>query len=118
MKYTLKQVREECRKEMTKEFQHKYDEKIQKLTKDLNSVKQKHDELYIKCRELTSKNSELEEQNNILMDWISRLQDFVNLSDEDREQAIEELKRKTKACKAMADRFEMIAPYFNALFNI
>ena len=116
MKRTLKSVREECRKELSKQFKEQYEKKIawmEKSLKDSNDLIKKYSK---ENAELKIRNNELESKLNQLEDWNIRLQEFVNMSDDEREKAmmtfkmdIENKQRLNTAMKVMSPYFELFA---------
>ena len=91
MKQELRQIREQLRKQISKQ----YEDKINRLenTIEFKNKMLKDCQRYIEMNNyLRKSNEELEEKIVAYEDWINRLQDFVNLPDEEREAAIKEYK--------------------------
>lgn len=118
MKRTLKSVREECRKELSKQFKEQYGKRIEYLEKSLVDANETVKKYYKENVELTKKNYELESKLNQLEDWNTRLQEFVNMSDSEREDAIKTFKKDIENKKRFNDVMKLANPYFQLLAGL
>lgn len=94
---TRKQIVEQTRNEVVKQYTAKLQilmERINKLTKDYDIEKQKR----IECQERID---ELQEKVNQYEDWIQRLQEFMEMSENQREEYIAHIKEQENANKIM-----------------
>lgn len=97
MKETRKQIVEQTRNEVVKQYRDKmkrFQERINKLTKDYDIEKQKR----IECQERID---ELQEKVNQYEDWIQRLQEFMEMPENQREEYIAHIKEQENANKIM-----------------
>ena len=94
---TRKQIVEQTRNEVVKQYTANLQilmERINKLAKDYDIEKQKR----IECQERID---ELQEKVNLYEDWIQRLQDFMEMSENQREEYIAHMKEQENANKIM-----------------
>lgn len=112
MKQTLKEIRAQVRQEVSKEYKRTYENKINSLNERLTRLVKENKELDKKIQVLTNQNDELIQKNQMCEDWIQRLQNFVNMSDEDREKEIESLRKRQHAREEMSIIFDKLSPYF------
>ena len=94
---TRKQIVEQTRNEVVKQYTAKLQilmERINKLTKDYDIEKQKR----IECQERID---ELQEKVNLYEDWIQRLQEFMEMPENQREEYIAHMKEQENANKIM-----------------
>ena len=94
---TRKQIVEQTRNEVVKQYTAKLQilmERINKLTKDYDIEKQKR----IECQERID---ELQEKVNQYEDWIQRLQEFVGIPESQKEEYIVHTKAQEDANKIM-----------------
>ena len=97
MMKTRKQIVEQTRNEVVKQYTAKLQilmERINKLTKDYDIEKQKR----IECQERID---ELQEKVNQYEDWIQRLQEFMEMTESQREEYIVHIKEQENANKIM-----------------
>ena len=97
MMKTRKQIVEQTRNEVVKQYTAKLQilmERINKLTKDYDIEKQKR----IECQERID---ELQEKVNQYEDWIQRLQEFVDIPENQKEEYIVHMKAQEDANKIM-----------------
>lgn len=95
---TRKQIVEQTRNEVAKQYTAKLQilmERINKLTKDYDIEKQKR----IECQERID---ELQEKVNQYEDWIQRLQEFIDIPENQREEYIAHIKERENANKIMS----------------
>ena len=94
---TRKHIVEQTRNEVVKQYTANLQilmERINKLTKDYDIEKQKR----IECQERID---ELQEKVNLYEDWIQRLQDFMEMPENQREEYIAHMKEQENANKIM-----------------
>lgn len=94
---TRKQIVEQTRNEVVKQYTAKLQilmERINKLTKDYDIERQKR----IECQERID---ELQEKVNQYEDWIQRLQEFMEMTESQREEYIAHMKEQENANKIM-----------------
>lgn len=112
-KVNLNSVREETRKKVAKQ----YVDKISYLQEQLRDTRIKYNDKCVRNRELSIENEELKEKLREYEDWIERLQDFVNMNPDEREQAVKKYREEKEINAAM--KMLLDAPfmrYFNELF--
>ena len=111
MMKTRKQIVEQTRNEVVKQYTAKLQilmERINKLTKDYDIEKQKR----IECQERID---ELQEKVNQYEDWIQRLQEFVDIPENQKEEYIVHMKAQEDANKIISNMLKN-AEIFN-LYN-
>lgn len=94
---TRKQIAEQTRNEVVKQYTANLQilmERINKLAKDYDIEKQKR----IECQERID---ELQEKVNQYEDWIQRLQEFMDMTESQREEYIAHMKEQENANKIM-----------------
>lgn len=94
---TRKQIVEQTRNEVVKQYTANLQilmERINKLAKDYDIEKQKR----IECQERID---ELQEKVNQYEDWIQRLQEFMEMPENQREEYIAHMKEQENANKIM-----------------
>ena len=92
MKKTPNQIREELRRQMAKQ----HNDKIENLKKEKSQYRQKYLDADKKCCELQNENGELKDKVAQLEDWNRRLMQFMDMSEEERKAAIEEMKESAR----------------------
>ena len=99
MMKTRKQIVEQTRNEVVKQYTAKLQilmERINKLTKDYDIEKQKR----IECQERID---ELQEKVNQYEDWIQRLQEFMDIPESQKEEYIAQMKAQEDANKIISN---------------
>ena len=94
---TRKQIVEQTRNEVVKQYTANLQilmKRINKLDKDYDIEKQKR----IECQERID---ELQEKVNLYEDWIQRLQEFMEMPENQREEYIAHMKEQENANKIM-----------------
>ena len=94
---TRKQIVEQTRNEVVKQYTANLQilmERINKLTKDYDIEKQKR----IECQERIN---ELQEKVSQYEDWVQRLQEFMEMTENQREEYIAHIKEQENANKIM-----------------
>lgn len=107
-KLTPNQIRERTRNEVAMQFHEKI--------KNLKALIKSKDEQIVELRELYHKAatelSELKAKNNMQEEWIERMQDFCNMTEEDRKEFIGQQKVKHRLDKNMDAVMGMFANVF------
>ena len=101
---TRKQIVEQTRNEVVKQYTANLQilmERINKLTKDYDIEKQKR----VECQERID---ELQEKVNQYEDWIQRLQEFIGIPENQREEYIAHMKAQKDANKIISKIFNYI----------
>ena len=101
---TRKQIVEQTRNEVVKQYTANLQilmERINKLTKDYDIERQKR----IECQERID---ELQEKVNQYEDWIQRLQEFIGIPENQREEYIAHMKEQEDANKITSKIFNYI----------
>lgn len=101
---TRKQIVEQTKNEVVKQYTAKLQilmEKINKLTKDYDIEKQKRIEYQERI-------DELQEKVNQYEDWIQRLQEFMGIPENQREEYIVHMQEKENANKIMSKLYDMM----------
>ena len=101
---TRKQIVEQTRNEAVKQYTANLQilmERINKLTKDYDIEKQKR----IECQERID---ELQEKVNQYEDWIQRLQEFIGIPENQKEEYIAHMKEQENANKIITKIFNYI----------
>lgn len=109
MKASLKEIREQTRNEVAKQYNAKiinYKTRIQTLEKSKDGLCQH-------IHELRKENDELKEKLHIYEDWINRLQDFCNLPDEEREKAVKQYQTNIEVNEKLDNLMAMYSRFFN-----
>ena len=117
---TTSQIREELRKDMTKIFEKKY----QYITDDLERYKklyhtemQKRVHKNYECAELKEENAQLKEKIASYEDWIHRLQEFMDIKDdEERKKAFETYIEEKQSTTELNSLMNVYNEMFNRLF--
>lgn len=110
MKQSKKEIKAQLINEISKQFKNSYENKIESMSKRIAELSTRKNDLEKRVNELSTRNEELEQKVNMYEDWINRLQDFCNLSESDRLEHIESMKRRDEAGKAMSDIFQAYKP--------
>lgn len=109
MKRTPNQIRENTRNEVARQFGHR----IKNL---LETIKRRDEEIH-ELRELYHKAatelSELKAKRDMQEEWIERMQDFCNMSDEDRKEFIEQQRTKHSLDRDMGAVMGMYSRLFS-----
>lgn len=101
---------------VTNEVSKKYSQRIKDLTENIRFLTTKNSELYNNNVELRAKYSEALEKIQQYEDWINRLQEFCNLPDNEREDAIKLYLKEKKNAAARDSILSMIGKYTSILF--
>lgn len=109
MKASLKEIREQTRNEVAKQ----YNKKISDYEERIHALHLSHEKMWKKCDELSKENDELKEKLHIYEDWINRLQDFCNLPDEEREKAVKQYQTNIEVNEKLDSLMAMYTRFFN-----
>lgn len=108
MKKTPNQIRENTRNQVAKRF----NERIKNL---LETIKRKDEEIH-ELRDLYHKAAtellELKAKDNMQEEWIERMQDFCNMTDEDRKEFMKRERTKHRLDKNMATIIDLYSRVF------
>lgn len=115
-KETRKQIKAQCINEARQQFAGKI-EGLEKEIERLNGMNKRLKEYIVKTDEWKQRALDAEERNQTLMDWIERLQDFTNLSDADREEAIKTMREELAAKKNLTGLVNTMGHYYNLAFG-
>ena len=118
-KITNAQIREQVRKNLTKSFQKKYETELKSLEefkrlyhKTLNEK----EDLAKRCFELSGENGALKDKVAQYEDWITRLQEFMDMEPEAREEAIQKFKTEKAVTEQMHDILDFYGRFTSILF--
>lgn len=111
-KVNLNSVREETRKKVAKQ----YVEKISYLEDQIRNLRVKCNDAYCENRRLREENEELQEKIRVYEDWNERLQDFVNMGEEDRDRAMKKYRTEAEVNEAMKRLLD--APFMKYFYEI
>ena len=121
MKQTKKQIKAQCMNELQGRFDRMNARMLaenQSLHRILKYYNEENERLSKERNSLKSSNEDLKEKLREYEDWITRLQDFCNLPDGEREAAYKEymdsLKQKTSANK----QFVAMESFYNRIFGM
>lgn len=113
MKETKKQIKAQMQNEFAKkekQIREMYHERLQELIKTCEETEAKKNEYYQRAIDAEEKVRQYEE-------WIERMQDFCNMSEEDRALAIEKYKNE-KETFAILDNMSQYISAFNTFFHV
>lgn len=108
MKQTKKEIEATLRNKICKHYTSKIDsmqERLDKMAKELSEERKKR-------IEAQSKTSELEEKVTQYEDWIHRLQEFMDMNEDDRKNALAEMKAKAEMGKLVDMCKHFMSPLF------
>lgn len=112
-KLNQKAIAEKTRQECAK----KYSDRINWLTEELRKERELKVRALNRNYELARENEELKEKVRAHEEWIERLQDFVNMGDEERGKAIKEYKENEELKRLMhVLENSMFGNYFSQIF--
>lgn len=108
-KQTKRQIRENIRNKVAKQF----GERIKNLNATIKRKDEEIQELYDLYHKAATELSELKAKLDMQEEWIERMQDFCNMSEEDRKEFIEQQRAKYRLDKNMATIIDM----YNHVFS-
>ena len=120
MKITRAQIREAERSRIAKRY-------LQKITLLEKSIEE-HSKLRIEAlnraqktieanQKLREENDELKEKIRVYEEWLDRMQEFCNLPEEERLNAVKNYQTKIKTNAAMKEIAKVFSPYFDIMYN-
>lgn len=121
MKVNKAQIREAERSKITKQ----YSDKIANLEKTI----QEHSRLRVEAlnraqktieanQKLREENDELKEKIRVYEEWLDRMQEFCNLPEDERLNAVQNYQTKIKTNAAMKEIAKVFSPYFDIMYNL
>lgn len=118
-KLTNSQIREQERQKLVKQLEHKYSSYIDAATKYKELWHKSVDELGMLRQEyhiIKEKNNELEESVRNYKDWVRRLQEFMDLPEDQRSDAFKTYCEEMKRSQEFHDLTNVYLNMFNRLF--
>lgn len=106
---TQKQLKEQVRIECHKYYKKLYTEKLEKLEAENKRLQDENWKAYTESSKIRRENAELKEKLAKFEDWNRRLQEFMDMSDEDRNRAFKEMKDRAESSanlKAISGMFK------------
>jgi uncharacterized protein YbcI len=118
-KLTNAQIREQVRKELVKSFERKYEAEMKSLESFKNlyhkTLEEKR-ELSKEIFTLTGENEALKEKVTQYEDWIRRLQEFMDMQPDAREEAIQKFKTEKELNETMNSILKFYSGFTSMLF--
>ena len=118
-KLTNAQIREQVRKELSKSFQKKYEAELKSLEEFkrlYHKTLAEKEDLAKKYFELSSENGALKDKVAQYEDWIIRLQEFMDMEPNAREEAIQKFKTEKAVTEQMHDILDFYGRFTSMLF--
>jgi len=109
MKKTPNQIREELRRQLAQ----KHSEDLENLRQEKKRVWDMFNKSEEKRKELARENDELKEKLKQVEDWNSRLMEFMDIPENDRQEYVENLKIKL----AEENKFNALLDVYSELFK-
>lgn len=116
-KISKKAIKAEVTKEVARQYENKYGQKIECLKTNFDKSCQETRELRKENERLKSENIQLTDKLKQYEDWIERLQEWLNLPDDERNKAINEFKTSQMFNCQFNKITQMIGPYMSMLFK-
>ena len=114
-KKSINEIRKELRKDMTKSFELKYgylQDDLERYKKSYNESNERFKSYYKKYNEVKSENEELREKIRGYEEWVNRLMEFMDISDDDkRREAFKvyiEGQRNSNSLKGLLDSYSRL----------
>ena len=111
MKQTKKQIEAALRNKMAAQ----YTNKVADLNKEIDMLRKSNKEYRERAYKAEQEKLELQDKVNQYEDWNNRLQEFMDMSDEDRAAYVENLK-KTKELNDAIERFGFYGKMLGRVF--
>ena len=111
MKQTKKQIEAALRNKMAAQ----YTNKVADLNKEIDMLRKSNKEYRERAYKAEQEKLELQDKVNQYEDWNNRLQEFMDMSDEDRAAYVENLK-KTKELNDSIERFGFYGKMLGRVF--
>ena len=118
---TTAQLREEIRKDLVKKLEKKYQwiqDDVEKYKKLYRDEYQRNVTICHKLSDIKQENEELKDKLQQYKDWVERLQDFMDIKDdEERKQAFETYIKERQSKAELNDLINVYCNMFNRLFS-
>lgn len=101
--------------EVHKEYERKYKETFDRLKSDNGYYHAKNKELVIENSRLENENIRLKDENEKLKDWNMRLMAFMDLPEDERNEAIKAYKVRQDTDIKLAGLMKMFSPLFDSI---
>ncbi len=105
----MKQTKKEIEATLRNKIARQYKEKMDRMQERINTLATDYCELQKKYRDTREALSVAEDTIRQHEDWISRMQEYCNMSEEDREQAI----KKERYNVELGNMLDKLEPYFS-----
>ena len=109
MKQTRKALKAEIINELAKKYKQKYEKRIEQLANSFSSLRTENRQLRIENDEMTEKILKYE-------DWIHRLLEFCDLTEDERKEAIVNLKVAQKENQQINEILQIFKPYLGITY--
>lgn len=119
-KQSKKAMKQSVINEVAKQYKDRYKDEIENYRKLLKETQEELKSLRQTNRELYNRNNELSEKCEKYEDWNRRLQEFLDMPAEEREQAIKEYKTNKTLDNAISNLFGtfFFPEQFNTLLSL
>ena len=111
-KLTKKEIENQLRGKIAKQ----YTEKVAKLEDEINRLREANDEYRNRAYKAEQEKLEMQDKLKQFEDWNNRLQEFMDMSEEDRLAYVENLK-KTKELDKAIEGFGFYGKMLSRVFN-
>ena len=113
---TQKQLKEQVRIECHKYYKKLYNEKLEKLEAENKRLEKLNWEINKENAFLKYGNAELKEKLAKYEDWNARLQEFMDMTDEDRNRAFKEMKERAENTSNMNSLLKTLGGMANLMY--
>ena len=114
---TQKQLKEQVRIECHKYYKKLYTEKLEKLESENKRLQDENWKAYTESSKIRRENVELKEKLAKFEDWNRRLQEFMDMSDEDRNRAFKEMKDRAENTANMNSLLKTLGGMANLMYG-
>ena len=121
----MKETKKQIKAQLTNEICKKYEARIEDANKMTATWRGKYFDFVEKHNETAKENNRLREENESLKeqlsqykDWIDRMQEYCNLPEGERENAVKEYAEYIKLQKASDELLNNISHWTNLLFHL
>lgn len=111
-KLNKKEIENQLRGKIAKQ----YTEKVAKLEDEINRLREANAEYHNRAYKAEQEKLEMQDKLNQYEDWNNRLQEFMDMSEEDRLAYVENLKKTNELNKAI-ERFGFYGKMLSRVFN-
>ena len=111
----MKQNKKQIEANLRNKLAYQYKEKTERLKNEKAVLEKRYNEMYERARKAEIERDELKDKVAQYEDWNRRLQEFMDMSDEDRIAYVENLKR-TKELDDAISRFGFYGKMLGTLF--